>query len=151
MLPEEVATLKREITKDVLDKVAFVLQKMGAPIVDLANMIVEDQESQLGDPKALIEWTPEPTPKPITFVVRNPTPQRITTISEKNHICCAIYAAVLQRSSIKFFLKKKIKYMLRFSRCPQQLIEDSQAYAAVSSCPQQLISICCGFLLARSK
>ena len=28
MLPEEVATLRKEITKDVLDKVAFVLQKM---------------------------------------------------------------------------------------------------------------------------
>ena len=51
--------LRREITKDVLKKVVFVLQKMRAPIVDFANMIVEDQQSQHGDPKALVEWTPE--------------------------------------------------------------------------------------------
>ena len=37
MPPKEVATLRREITKDVLDKVAFIWQKMGAPTVDLAN------------------------------------------------------------------------------------------------------------------
>ena len=44
-LRDEVATLRAEITKDVLAKLAVVLQKMGAPIVDLANLIVEDQES----------------------------------------------------------------------------------------------------------
>ena len=42
MPPEEVATIRKEITKDVLDKVAFILQKMGAPTVDLENMFVED-------------------------------------------------------------------------------------------------------------
>ena len=41
---------------------------MGAPTVDLANLIVEDQQSQHGDPKALAELTPEPTPEPITPV-----------------------------------------------------------------------------------
>ena len=80
MLPEEVATLKREITKDVLDKVAFVLQKIGAPIVDLANMIVDDQQSQYGDPKALVE----PTPEPNTLVAQNITPQPITTAEAQN-------------------------------------------------------------------
>ena len=59
-LPEELATIRREITKDVLNKVAFVLQKMGAPVIDLANMIVEGQQSQHGDPKASIERTLEP-------------------------------------------------------------------------------------------
>src|SRR5688572_2214515 len=54
MPPDEVATLIAQITKDVLDKVAFVLQKMGAPIVDLANMIAEDQQSQHGDPFVII-------------------------------------------------------------------------------------------------
>ena len=44
--PDEVATLRVEITKDVLAKVALMLQKMGAPTVDLANLIVEDQQSQ---------------------------------------------------------------------------------------------------------
>ena len=43
LLPKEVATLRREITKDILYKFACVLQKMGAPIVDLTNMIGEDQ------------------------------------------------------------------------------------------------------------
>ncbi|XP_057529500.1 uncharacterized protein LOC130808069 isoform X2 [Amaranthus tricolor] len=43
LLPEEVATLRREITKDILYKFACILQKMGAPIVDLTNMIGEDQ------------------------------------------------------------------------------------------------------------
>ncbi|XP_057535663.1 uncharacterized protein LOC130813794 [Amaranthus tricolor] len=80
MLPEEVATLRREITIGVLDKVAFVLQKMGAPIVDLANMIFEDQQSQHGDPKASIERTPEA----ITPVAQNPTPQSITTPEAQN-------------------------------------------------------------------
>ena len=42
MPPDEVATLRSHITKDVLAKVAFVLQKIGAPIVDLANLIVEN-------------------------------------------------------------------------------------------------------------
>ena len=42
MPPEELPNLRREITKDVLDRVAFVLQKMGAPTIDMANMIVED-------------------------------------------------------------------------------------------------------------
>ena len=76
MLPEELVTLKREIMKDVLYKVAFVLQKMGAPIVDLANMIVEDQQSQHGDPKASVEQTLEP----ITPLAQNITPQPITTL-----------------------------------------------------------------------
>ena len=99
MLPEEVATFRREITKDVLNKVAFVLQKMGAPIIELENMIVEDQESQHGDPKASVERTPEP----ITLVARNPTPQPITTTSGKNHICCA---AVLKKQH-KILVEKK--------------------------------------------
>ena len=69
-----------------------MLQKMGAPIVDLANLIVEDQESQHGDPNALVEPTPEPitpvapqlitntpegentTPENINFVAQNPEP-----------------------------------------------------------------------------
>ena len=79
MPPKEVATLRNEITKDVLDRVAFILQMMGAPTVDLANMIVEDQQSQHGDPKASIERIPEPTPEPITPVAQNITPQPITT------------------------------------------------------------------------
>ena len=82
MPPEEVATLRREITKYVLDRVAFILQKMGAPTVDLANMFVEDQQSQHGDPKASVEQTPEPTPKPITPVAQNPTPQPITPLGQ---------------------------------------------------------------------
>ena len=41
--PDEVATLRAEITKDILVKVTFMLQKMGASTVDLANLIVEDQ------------------------------------------------------------------------------------------------------------
>ena len=80
MLPKEVATLRKEITMNVLDKVAFVLQKMGAPIVDLANMIVEDQQIQHGDPKALVERTPER----ITPVVENITTQPITTPEAQN-------------------------------------------------------------------
>ncbi|XP_057533090.1 uncharacterized protein LOC130810986 [Amaranthus tricolor] len=51
---------------------------MGAPIVDLANLIVEDQESQHGDPNALVEPTPEPitpvAPQLITPVAQNPEP-----------------------------------------------------------------------------
>ena len=64
MPPNEVATLRAEIMKDVIAKVALVLQKMGAPTVDLANLIVENQQSQHGDPKA----SAEPTPEPITPV-----------------------------------------------------------------------------------
>ena len=71
MPPDEVATLRAEITKDVLAKVALILHKMGAPTVDLANLIVEDQQSQHGDPNASVE----PTPEPITPVA----PQPITT------------------------------------------------------------------------
>ena len=78
--PEEVATLRREITKDVLDKVAFILQKMGAPNVDLANMIIEDQQSQHGDPKVSVERTPEP----ITPVAQNPTPLPIISPEAQN-------------------------------------------------------------------
>ena len=78
MLLEELAILRREITKDVLDKVAFVLQKMGATIVDLANMIVENQQSQHGDPKASVDRTPETTPH----------------TSGKKRICCLSFAAV---------------------------------------------------------
>ena len=64
MPPDEVTTLRAEITKDVLAKVALVLLKMGAPTVDLANLIVEDQQSQHGDPNASVEPTPEPiTPR----------------------------------------------------------------------------------------
>ena len=110
LLPKEVATLRREITKDVLDKVAFILQKMGTPIVYLENIIVKDQESQHGDPKASVERTPEP----IILVARNPTPQPITTTSGKNHICYAIYATVLQKSSIKLFLKNKLNICCGF-------------------------------------
>ncbi|XP_057548040.1 uncharacterized protein LOC130826470 [Amaranthus tricolor] len=58
-LREEAATLRAEITKDVLAKLATVLQKMGAPIVDLADLIVDDQGSQHGDSNALVEPTPE--------------------------------------------------------------------------------------------
>ena len=49
---------------------------MGAPIVDLANLIVKDQQSQHGNPKA----SAEPTPEPITLVA----PQPITTPEGKN-------------------------------------------------------------------
>ena len=72
--PEEVATLKREITKDVLDKVVAFLQKMGGPHVDLENIIIEDQQSQHGDPKISVERTPEP----ITLVAQNQATQPIT-------------------------------------------------------------------------
>ena len=80
MSPEELATLKREITKDILDKVALILQKMGAPNVDLANMIIEDQQSQHGDPKVSVERTPEP----ITPVAQNPTPLPIISPEAQN-------------------------------------------------------------------
>ena len=43
MPPDEVANLRAEITKDVLAKVALELQKMGAPTIDLKNLILEDQ------------------------------------------------------------------------------------------------------------
>ncbi|XP_057529799.1 uncharacterized protein LOC130808337 [Amaranthus tricolor] len=59
MLRDEVATRRAEITKDVIAKLAVVLQKMGAPIVDLANLIVDDQESQHRDSNALLKPTPE--------------------------------------------------------------------------------------------
>ena len=52
MPPDELATLRTEI-KDFLAIVALVLQKIGAPTIDLANLIVED-------PIALVEPTPEP-------------------------------------------------------------------------------------------
>ena len=87
MPPDEVATLRAEITKDVLAKVAFVLQKMGAPTVDLANLIVEDQQSQHGDPNASVEPTPEPftpvAPQPIaTPEGQNPTPETIDSVAQ---------------------------------------------------------------------
>ena len=87
-LRDEVATLRLEITKDVLAKLAAVLQKMGAPIVDLANLIVEDQESQHGDPNASVELTPEPithvAPLPITNTPEreNPTPENINFVAQ---------------------------------------------------------------------
>ena len=84
MPPEEVATLKREIVKDVLDKVAALLQKMGVTHVDLANIIIEDQKSQHKNPKVSVEPTLElitpiaqiTPPKPITPtpVAQNLTP-----------------------------------------------------------------------------
>ena len=78
------------MTKDVLDKVASLLQKMEAPTVDLANMIVEDQQSQHGDPKASVEPSPEPvTPvahQPIhtrsTPEPRNPTPETMNSVTQ---------------------------------------------------------------------
>ncbi|XP_057527500.1 uncharacterized protein LOC130806439 isoform X2 [Amaranthus tricolor] len=88
---DEVATLRAQTTKDVLAKVAFVLQKMGAPTVDLANMIVEDQQSQHGDPKASVERIHEPTPEPITPVAlqpitipeaQNPKPETINSVAQ---------------------------------------------------------------------
>ncbi|CAO2813834.1 unnamed protein product [Amaranthus hypochondriacus] len=89
MPPDEVATLTAKITKDVLDKVTFMLQKMGAPNVDLANMIAEDQQSQHGNPKASVERTPEPiTPietQPITTPeTTNPTPETMNTTVAQN-------------------------------------------------------------------
>ena len=84
MRPNEVATLREEITKDVLAKLALVLQKMGAPIVDLANLIVEDQQSQHGDPNASVEPTPEPitpvAPQPIT--TPEPTPETMNSVAQ---------------------------------------------------------------------
>ena len=75
MAPEEVLTLKREITKDVLDKVAALLQNIGVPHVDLANINTKDQQSQYyGDPRVPIEPTPERTPDTITPVAQNPEP-----------------------------------------------------------------------------
>ena len=68
---------------------------MGAPIVDLENLIVEDKESQHGDPNALVKPTPEPitpvatlpiTPLatlPITFLEgENPTPETINSVAQ---------------------------------------------------------------------
>ena len=54
MPPDEVETLKEQMTadvtanvttqviKDILNKVALLLHKMGAPTVDLTNMLAED-------------------------------------------------------------------------------------------------------------
>ena len=64
MAPEEVVNLKREFKKDVLDKVAALLQNIGAPHVDLTIIIIDDQQSEHGDPKVLVERTPEPIPVP---------------------------------------------------------------------------------------
>ncbi|XP_057524186.1 uncharacterized protein LOC130803956 [Amaranthus tricolor] len=80
-LREEAATLRAEITKDVLAKLAAVLQKMGVPIVDLANLIVEDQESQHGDTNALVEPTPEPI-TPVAPQLINNTPEGENTTLE---------------------------------------------------------------------
>ena len=82
MTLEDVVALKREIEKDVLEKVATLLQKMELLHVDLANINIEDQQSQHADPKVLVEPTPEPvtpvaqipTPDPITPSVQNPKP-----------------------------------------------------------------------------
>ena len=89
MPPDEVATLKAEITKDVLAKVAFMLQKMGAPTVDLANLLVEDPQSQHRDPKALAEPTLEPitpvAPQPIANPERqNPTPKTMNFVAQNS-------------------------------------------------------------------
>ena len=62
------------MTTDVLDKLASLLQKIGAPTVDLANLIAEDQQSQHGDPKASVE----PSPDPVTPVAHQPTHTRST-------------------------------------------------------------------------
>ena len=59
---------------------AFVLQNMGAPTVDLENMILEDQQNKHGDPKASAERTPEPTPEHITLVAAQP----VTTPEAQN-------------------------------------------------------------------
>ncbi|XP_057515642.1 uncharacterized protein LOC130797172 [Amaranthus tricolor] len=85
-LREEAATLRAEITKDVLAKLATVLQKMGAPIVDLVDLIVDDQGSQHGDSNALVEPTPEPS-TPVapqlftnTPVAQNPEPTPVPVL-----------------------------------------------------------------------
>ena len=61
-----------------------MLQKMGAPTVDLANLIVEDQQSQHGDPNASVEPTPEPitpvAPQPIT--TPEPTPETMNSVAQ---------------------------------------------------------------------
>ena len=76
MAPEDVAILKSEIEKRVLEKVATLFRKMGLPHVDLASINIEDQQSQHGDPKVLVK----PTPDLITPVAQNPTPERITPL-----------------------------------------------------------------------
>ena len=58
---------------------------MGAPIVDLANLIVEDQQSQHVDPNASVEPTLEPitrvAPQPITTPEgQNPTPETMYSV-----------------------------------------------------------------------
>ena len=89
-LREETATLRAEITKDVLAKLADVLQKMEPPIVDLANLIVEDLESQHGDSNALVEPIPEPitpvAPQLITNTPEgeNPTPENINFVAQNS-------------------------------------------------------------------
>ena len=54
-------------------------------------MIIEDQQSQHGDPKASVEQTPEPTLEPITPVAQNPTPQPITTPEAQNLAPVTVY------------------------------------------------------------
>ena len=59
---------------------------MGAPTVDLANLIVEGQQSQHGDPNASVEPTPEPitpvAPQPITTPEgQNPTPETMNSVA----------------------------------------------------------------------
>ena len=49
-------------------------------VVDLTNMIVEDQQSQHGDPNVSVERTPES----ITPVAQNPSPKLITTPEAQN-------------------------------------------------------------------
>ena len=84
MPPEEVATLKRKVTKDVLEKVTIIWKKMGAPNVDLENIIIEDQQIKHGDLKVSVERTSKRTPEPIIPVAQNPTPQPITTLEAQN-------------------------------------------------------------------
>ena len=66
---------------------ALVLQKMGASTVDLANLIVEDQQSQHGDPNASFELAPVPitpvAPHPITTPEgQNPTPETKNSVAQ---------------------------------------------------------------------
>ena len=76
--PEELATLNKKITKDILDKVAFISQKMGAPNVDLENISIEDQQSEHGDPKIYTERTPKPITTP---EAQNPTPETVNFVA----------------------------------------------------------------------
>jgi hypothetical protein len=83
------AKVTAKVTKDVFDKMASLLQKLGATHDDLANLIAEDQQSQHGDPKALVEPSPEPlTPvahQPITRSTPEPhipTPETMNSVTQ---------------------------------------------------------------------